>query len=64
MGLRLLKYFNSPLPVLEPAATLHKGADFDLDFTLERGMVEFWNPSPRAPPAFRSAPAARPGKRS
>ena len=44
--LRLLKYLNSPLPVLEPAVTLHKSADFDLDFTLERGMVEFWNAKP------------------
>ncbi len=41
--LRLLKYFNSPMPVLEPAATLHQVAGFDLAFTLERGMVEFWN---------------------
>ena len=45
--LSLLKYFNSPLPVMEPAATLHKGAGFDLDFTLERGMVEFWNAKPK-----------------
>ncbi len=45
--LRLLKYFNSPLPVMEPAVTLHKSADSDLDFTLERGMVEFWNAKPK-----------------
>ena len=44
---RLLKYFNSPMPVLEPAVTLHKSADFDLDFTLERGMVELWNSKPK-----------------
>jgi uncharacterized protein (TIGR03000 family) len=41
--LKLLKYFNSPLPVLEPAATLHAGVDYDMDFTLERGMVEVQN---------------------
>jgi hypothetical protein len=41
--LELLKLFNSPLPVLEPAVTLHRVADVDLAFTLERGMVEFWN---------------------
>ncbi len=45
--LRLLKYFNSPLPVMEPAVTLHKSGDSDLDFTLERGMVEFWNAKPQ-----------------
>ena len=44
---RLLKYFNSPLPVLEPAASLHQSAGFDLDFTLERGMVEVWNAKPK-----------------
>lgn len=43
VGLRLVKFVDSPLPVLEPAATLHKGAGFDLDFTLERGMVEVAN---------------------
>ena len=41
--LELLKLFNSPLPVMEPAVTLHQAKDADLDFTLERGMVEFWN---------------------
>jgi uncharacterized protein (TIGR03000 family) len=45
--LRLLKYFNSPLPVMEPAATLHQTAGFDLGFTLERGIVEFWNTKPK-----------------
>ena len=40
---RLLKYFNSPLPVMEPAATPHKAAGCDLDVTLERGFAEFWN---------------------
>jgi uncharacterized protein (TIGR03000 family) len=45
--LRLLKYFNSPLPVLEPAVTLHQGAGFDLDFTLERGLVEVENNKPK-----------------
>ena len=59
---RLLKYFNSPLPVLEPAVTLHQSADFDLDFTLERGMVELWNSKPKGSAAFRSTPAARRGK--
>ena len=47
VGLHLLRYFNSPLPVLEPAVTLHQSADCDLDFTLERGMVEFWNHKPK-----------------
>jgi len=41
--LELLKLFNSPLPVMEPAVTLHQATDADLAFTLERGMVEFWN---------------------
>jgi uncharacterized protein (TIGR03000 family) len=41
--LKLEKYFNSPMPVLEPAVTLHGGADYDMDFTLERGMVEIAN---------------------
>jgi uncharacterized protein (TIGR03000 family) len=44
--LRLVKYFNSPLPVLEPGVTLHQtddAAQCDLDFTLERGMVEVTN---------------------
>jgi hypothetical protein len=41
--LKLLKLFNSPLPVLEPAVTLHRTTDADMAFTLERGMVEFWN---------------------
>ena len=45
--LRLVKYFNSPLPVLEPAVTLHQEAGFDLDFTLERGIVELWNSKPK-----------------
>ena len=40
---RLLKYFNSPLPVMEPAAAPHKAAGVDLDVTLERGFAEFWN---------------------
>jgi len=45
--LKLLKYFNSPLPVLEPAVTLHGGVDYDLDFTLERGMVEIADGKPQ-----------------
>jgi uncharacterized protein (TIGR03000 family) len=45
--LELLKLFNSPLPVMEPAVTLHQVKDGDLDFTLERGMVEFWNAKPK-----------------
>ena len=45
--LRLLKYFNSPMPVMEPAVTPHKNPGFDLDFTLQRGMVEFWNAKPK-----------------
>ena len=31
--LELLKLFNSPLPVMEPAVTLHQAKDADLDFT-------------------------------
>jgi hypothetical protein len=45
--LELLKLFNSPLPVMEPAVILHRAADADLAFTLERGMVEFWNTKPK-----------------
>src|SRR5262249_13398348 len=41
--LKLLKLFNSPLPVLEPAVILHGGFDYDMDFTLERGMAEIAN---------------------
>ncbi|HVS39902.1 MAG TPA: TIGR03000 domain-containing protein [Gemmataceae bacterium] len=44
---RLLKYFNSPLPVLEPAVTIHQSTDYDLDLTLERGFVEIWNNKPQ-----------------
>ncbi len=43
MHLELVKLFNSPLPAMEPAVTLHLAKDADLAFTLERGMVEFWN---------------------
>ena len=46
--LRLLKYFNSPLPVMEPAVVLHPAGEADLDFKeLERGMVEFSNAKPK-----------------
>ena len=45
--LRLLKYFNSPLPVMEPAVVLHPAGEADLSFTLERGMVEFTNAKPK-----------------
>jgi uncharacterized protein (TIGR03000 family) len=41
--LRLLRYLDSPLPTIEPAVVLHKNADFDLDFTLDRGLVEATN---------------------
>ena len=58
--LRLLKYFNSPLPVMEPAVTLHPAGDSDLDFTLERGMVEFSNAKPTG--AARVRIEARGGK--
>jgi uncharacterized protein (TIGR03000 family) len=44
---RLVKYFNSPLPVLEPAVTVHPGVAYDLDLTLERGMAEIWNNKPQ-----------------
>lgn len=34
---------NSPFPILEAAVVLHTSADFDLDFTLDRGRVDVIN---------------------
>jgi uncharacterized protein (TIGR03000 family) len=41
--LRLLRPFDSPLPVMEPGVVLHKPDGADLDFTLDRGTVELTN---------------------
>lgn len=34
---------NSPYPILEAAVVLHESADYDLDFTLDRGRVDVIN---------------------
>jgi hypothetical protein len=34
---------NSPYPILEAAVVLHASADFDLDFTLDRGRIDVTN---------------------
>lgn len=41
--LNLKTDLDSPLPILEPAVVLHKADGRDLDFTLDRGMVEVVN---------------------
>ncbi len=41
--------FASPLPVLEPGVILHAPADFDLDFTLDRGRLELTNTKEKGP---------------
>ncbi len=44
---------HSPLPVLEPAVILHDSADCDLDFTLDRGRVDFTNKKKAGPARVR-----------
>jgi hypothetical protein len=39
----MVRYLDSPYPVMEPAVVLHKTPGFDLDFTLDRGLVEVVN---------------------
>jgi uncharacterized protein (TIGR03000 family) len=43
----------SPLPILEPAVVLHDSADFDLDFTLDRGRVDLVNRKKEGPARVR-----------
>jgi hypothetical protein len=45
VGLTLLTDLagNSPYPILEAAVILHASADYDLDFTLDRGRVDVTN---------------------
>jgi hypothetical protein len=45
VSLALLTDFdkNSPYPILESAVVLHNSADYDLDFTLDRGRVDVTN---------------------
>jgi uncharacterized protein (TIGR03000 family) len=44
---------DSPLPVLEPAVVLHDDADYDLDFTLDRGRIDVVNAKKAGPARVR-----------
>lgn len=53
VGVKLLTDFNSPLPILEPAVVLHSAKGADLDFRLDRGMVEVTNRKEKGPARVR-----------
>jgi uncharacterized protein (TIGR03000 family) len=44
---------HSPLPILEPAVVLHDSADYDLDFTLDRGRIDVLNTKKDGPARVR-----------
>jgi hypothetical protein len=50
---QLLKDLDSPYPVMEPAIILHQDKEFDLDFTLDRGLVVLTNRKEKGPARVR-----------